>query len=59
MSGGDYQLVIDNLLDLTHVGFMHPFLAQDGPVTLSYKAKKRCDPCCSTLTMRRSGHAES
>jgi phenylpropionate dioxygenase-like ring-hydroxylating dioxygenase large terminal subunit len=25
---GNYQLVIDNLLDLTHVDFMHPFLAQ-------------------------------
>lgn len=24
---GNYQLVIDNLLDLTHVEFMHPFLA--------------------------------
>lgn len=24
---GNYQLVIDNLLDLTHVQFMHPFLA--------------------------------
>jgi len=37
---GNYQLVIDNLLDLTHVDFMHPFLAQDGPVTLSYKANQ-------------------
>jgi len=25
---GDYQLMIDNLLDLTHVDFMHPLLAQ-------------------------------
>lgn len=27
---GNYQLVIDNLLDLTHVEFMHPFLAGSG-----------------------------
>lgn len=27
---GSYQLVIDNLLDLTHVEFMHPFLADLG-----------------------------
>lgn len=26
---GNYQLVIDNLLDLTHVEFMHPFLAAE------------------------------
>lgn len=30
---GNYQLVIDNLLDLTHVEFLHPFLANaDTPV---------------------------
>lgn len=27
---GNYQLVIDNLLDLTHVEFLHPFLANVG-----------------------------
>jgi vanillate O-demethylase monooxygenase subunit len=27
---GNYQLMIDNLLDLTHVDFMHPLLAQPG-----------------------------
>ena len=26
----DYELVIDNLLDLTHVEFLHPFLASPG-----------------------------
>ncbi|WP_219894254.1 aromatic ring-hydroxylating dioxygenase subunit alpha [Aquisediminimonas profunda] len=38
---GNYQLVIDNLLDLTHVEFMHPFLnaaEPDGP--LNYKARQ-------------------
>lgn len=28
---GNYQLVIDNLLDLTHVEFMHPFLSNVKP----------------------------
>ncbi len=28
---GNYQLVIDNLLDLTHVDFMHPFLSRAAP----------------------------
>jgi phenylpropionate dioxygenase-like ring-hydroxylating dioxygenase large terminal subunit len=37
---GNYQLVIDNLLDLTHVDFMHPFLAQDCPEPLHYQAKQ-------------------
>jgi len=27
---GDYQLVIDNLLDLSHAEFLHPYLATEG-----------------------------
>jgi phenylpropionate dioxygenase-like ring-hydroxylating dioxygenase large terminal subunit len=40
---GNYQLVIDNLLDLTHVDFMHPFLRQDCAVPLRYQAKQAGD----------------
>lgn len=27
----NYQMLVDNLLDLSHVQFLHPFLADDGP----------------------------
>ena len=37
---GNYQLVIDNLLDLTHVDFMHPFLGQKCEEPLRYQAKQ-------------------
>jgi vanillate O-demethylase monooxygenase subunit len=37
---GNYQLVIDNLLDLTHVDYMHPFLRQKCEVPLRYQAKQ-------------------
>ncbi len=41
---GNYQLVIDNLLDLTHVEFMHPFLAASQPdEPLRYEAKQEGD----------------
>ncbi|WP_226635046.1 aromatic ring-hydroxylating dioxygenase subunit alpha [Novosphingobium profundi] len=36
----DYQLVIDNLLDLTHVEFMHPMLASEGNAA---RTKFRCE----------------
>jgi vanillate O-demethylase monooxygenase subunit len=37
---GNYQLVIDNLLDLTHVEFMHPLLAHPGSAAgTAYEAK--------------------
>ena len=29
-SRGNYQLVVDNLLDLSHVEFIHPFLSSEG-----------------------------
>lgn len=29
---GNYQLIVDNLLDLSHVEFLHPMLAQSGGV---------------------------
>lgn len=36
----NYQLVIDNLLDLSHVEFMHPFLGAPGASTrMRYEAK--------------------
>lgn len=36
-----YELVIDNLLDLTHVEFMHPFLASEGgSARTSYAAEQ-------------------
>ncbi|MFK7841791.1 MAG: Rieske 2Fe-2S domain-containing protein [Sphingorhabdus sp.] len=36
-----YELVIDNLLDLTHVEFMHPFLASEGgSARTSYTAEQ-------------------
>lgn len=37
---GNYQLVIDNLLDLSHVDFMHPFLRQDCAVPMRYQARQ-------------------
>ncbi len=37
---GNYQLVIDNLLDLTHVDFMHPFLSQSCTEPLRYRAEQ-------------------
>lgn len=37
---GNYQLVIDNLLDLTHVDFMHPFLRQECAVPMRCQAKQ-------------------
>jgi vanillate O-demethylase monooxygenase subunit len=37
---GNYQLMIDNLLDLTHVEFMHPLLARAGSTAAtSYEAR--------------------
>jgi len=38
---GNYQLVIDNLLDLTHVDYMHPFLRQKCDKPLRYQAKEQ------------------
>jgi phenylpropionate dioxygenase-like ring-hydroxylating dioxygenase large terminal subunit len=35
----NYQLVVDNLLDLSHVPFLHPFLANAGPPPAGFGAK--------------------
>lgn len=40
----NYELVIDNLLDLTHVEFLHPFLASEGgSERTTFKAKQEGD----------------
>jgi vanillate O-demethylase monooxygenase subunit len=42
--GANYQLVIDNLMDLTHVEFMHPMLAMPGAsYRVKYEAKVEDD----------------
>jgi phenylpropionate dioxygenase-like ring-hydroxylating dioxygenase large terminal subunit len=40
---GNYQLVIDNLLDLTHVDYMHPFLSQESGEPLRCQARQEGD----------------
>ena len=37
--GANYQLMTDNLLDLSHVPFLHPFLADQGPPPPGFEAK--------------------
>jgi phenylpropionate dioxygenase-like ring-hydroxylating dioxygenase large terminal subunit len=37
--GANYQLMTDNLLDLSHVPFLHPFLSPQGPPPPGFEAK--------------------
>jgi phenylpropionate dioxygenase-like ring-hydroxylating dioxygenase large terminal subunit len=45
----NYQLVTDNLLDLSHVPFLHPFLANAGPPPEGFSAKIKTDVVGSTV----------
>jgi vanillate O-demethylase monooxygenase subunit len=45
----NYQLVTDNLLDLSHVPFLHPFLANAGPPPAGFSAHIKTDVVGSTV----------
>lgn len=49
----NYQLVIDNLLDLSHVEFMHPFLAAEGNSARTiFRAEQNGDQVSSYYDMK-------
>ena len=49
----NYELVTDNLLDLTHVEFLHPFLASPGnSVRTHYRCEQKGDEVRSVYTIR-------
>lgn len=51
---GNYQLVIDNLLDLSHVEFLHPFLAvAEDDTPIAYSAEQRTDGGVTSHYIRR------
>jgi vanillate O-demethylase monooxygenase subunit len=46
----NYQLVIDNLLDLSHVAYLHPFLASREPPPPEFRVHIRLDQAGHTVT---------
>ena len=45
----NYQLITDNLLDLSHVPFLHPFLATEGPPPEGFAANIKTEVAGNTV----------
>lgn len=53
---GNYQLLVDNLLDLSHVEFLHPFLASEG---WAARAVNTIEHDGDTITVKSVAHEDN